>query len=333
MKQLAGIGILLLLILVSTIPINTYSQTSTVPSGELERHAPLLGNTTISIEELEKILASLNSTTTDPKLKQILENMNASLQKGDYNEYEKAREQLNIYLQNISQQENVPFDINTIEKLAVLAATVLNETNGSVDMAKFAQILLDLSKNGTNTPASYEADLNKILNRTSSGQESQQTKTPKIPQVPNISGKPSVNFSYGISVLGVLKYTILLGLLVSAIYLAYRYKHYIDTKLSLLAGKIVSQLKYRRINPRNPREAILFCFERLVNMLSRLGYPRNSWETPREYLGKIRISPITEEKELIATLIERAKYSPREPNSDDAEECQTILRKVEENEL
>ncbi|MCE4606209.1 MAG: DUF4129 domain-containing protein [Desulfurococcales archaeon] len=334
MKQSIGKGIiLLLLILVPITPITTYSQTSPASSNELERHAPILGNTTISIEELQKILASLNSTSTDPELKQILENMNSSLQKGDYGGYEKAREQLNIYLQNMMLRENAPFDMNTIEKLALLASTFINETNGSVDMAKFAKIMSELSENKTSNPAGYESSLNQILNRTNSGEGSRQLNPPKIPQVPGISGKPSVNFSYGISLLDILKYTILLGLLASSVYLLHRYKHYINTKLSFLAGKIIGQYKYRRITPGTPREAILLCFDRLVDMLSRIGYTRNSWETPREYLGKIRIMPLVELRESIAMLIEKAKYSPREPTSKDSEKCQNILRRVEESEF
>ncbi|MCE4614581.1 MAG: DUF4129 domain-containing protein [Desulfurococcales archaeon] len=334
MKQATSIGILaLLMILLASNSIDTYSQSSLTPN-ELERHAPLLGNITVSIEELQKILATLNTTSSNPELNQILEDMNNSLQTRNYENYEKAREALNLYLQNLTQQENVPFDINTIEKLALLASTFLNETNGSVDMAKFAQLLSDLSENKGRNSISYGTDLNRMLNRTGSEQQgSQQSSTPKIPQVPSFTGKPSINFSYGISLLDILKYSILIGLLASGVYLLYRYKHYINAKLSFLTGKIVNRFKYRIYNPQNPKEAIMLCFQQLVKIFSWLGYPMNSWETPREYLSKIRLPPLVETRDTIVELIEKAKYSPREPTGSDAEKCRNILMRVEESEL
>jgi hypothetical protein len=336
LARITSLGVLIvLLISLTSNSIFSYSESSVTPTGELERHAPILGNTTISIEELERILSSLNQTSSDPRLNQILEDMNNSLKNGNYEEYEKAREELNIYLQNLSsQQENIPLDQDTIEKLALLASTFLNETNGYVDMAKFAQTLSQLAGNESNNPSEYEAGLNQLINRTSSREGvGGETNPPKIPQVPTVAVNPNVRVTLGIGLLSILKYSFLIALLGGILYLMYRYKDVIGIKMSVLTGRIVNHFKYRTYSPGNPKEAILYCFQRLVSILSWLGYSMNPWETPREYLSRVSLGPVTGNQDVVVELVEKAKYSPREPTLEEAEKCCSILRRVEESEL
>ena len=305
----------------------TYAQEAPSVSGELERHAPIVGNTTISQAELEKILASLGNNVTDPHISSLLSRMNDSLRSGDYDSYNKAREELKLYLNNLtSSNQELPLDLATIEKLALLASTSLYGQQGVLDSTEFAKLVSEL---GSKSTGGSEAELNNLFNTTSKNQEgSKEENPPSIPQVPRPNAGKVPKLSIGFNLESLAMYLLGIGVLTLVSYFLYRYRSNISRKLISLTGIIVGAIKYREPEPSSPREAIIYCFKRLAATLGWLGYKMASWETPREYLSRVRIGSITPFKERIIRAVEEAKYSPRTPEPREVEECNDILGKV-----
>jgi len=110
--------------------------------------------------------------------------------------------------------------------------------------------------------------------------------------------------------------------------LLYRYRSILSRKLLNIAGRIMETIKFREPEPSNPREAIIYCFKKLAGTLGWLGYRMASWETPREYLSRVKLDSIAPLKERIIRAVEEAKYSPRTPDPSEAEECNEMLNKV-----
>lgn len=304
-----------------------YAQEAPSVSGELERHAPIIGNTTISQAELEKILASLGNNVTDPRISSLLSRMNDSLRSGDYDSYNKAREELKLYLDNLtSSKQELPLDLATIEKLALLASTSLYGQRGVLDSAEFAKLVSEL---GSKSTGSGETGLNNLFNTTSKNQEgNKEENPPSIPQVPRLNAGKVSKLSIGFNLESLAMYLLGIGVLTLVSYFLYRYRSNISRKLLSLTGIIVGAIKYGEPEPSSPREAIIYCFKRLAATLGWLGYKMANWETPREYLSRVRIEGFTPFKEKIIRAVEEAKYSPRTPEPREVEECNDILDRV-----
>ncbi len=303
-----------------------FAQEAPSVSGELERHAPIVGNTTVSQAELEKILASLGNNTVDPRISSLLSRMNESLRSGDYDSYNKAREELKLYLDDLpSNNYEANMDLATIEKLALLASTTLYGRQGVLNSTEFAKIVSELgSKPGG------EAELNNLFNSTGGNQAgSKEGKPPSIPQVPHLNtGGPS-RLSIGLELWSLVLYFLGIVGLAVATYVLYRYRSHFTRKLLGLTGIIIRKIKYREPAPADPRGAIIYCFKLLSEILSWLGYRMASWETPREYLSRVKLEGLAKMRERIIRAVEEAKYSPRTPEPRDVEECDNILRRVD----
>ncbi len=305
----------------------TYAQETPSVSGELERHAPIIGNTTISQAELEKILASLGNNVTDPRISSLLSRMNDSLRAGDYDSYNKAREELKLYLNNLTlNKQELPLDLATIEKLALLASTSLYGQQGVLNSAEFAKLVSEL---GSMSSGGGEAELNNLFNSTNKNQSgSKEEKPPSIPQVPRLNAGKVSKLSIGFNPESFAMYLLGIGVLTAASYFLYRYRSILLRKLLGLTGMMFGAIKYREPEPSNPREAIIYCFKRLTKTLGWIGFKMASWETPREYISRVSLGGFTPFKERIIRAVEKAKYSPRTPEPFEVEECNDILERV-----
>ncbi len=344
------VALLLALLIATASPPILVGATTTTPVDQVwTRHAPIVGNLTLTPEELEKILGSiLNTTVADPRLAEILGDMNASLATGDAEGYNNASARLQEYLTRLS-QEGQPIDIALdpamLEKLALLASTTMQDgTEANADLNLYASFLEQLMESGLLGEAEplggeiTQQDIQQTLE--SMGLDTSraaQEETPidvakSPPPLPSASlpSAPSIS-TQGIKLqlMTVFKIVALFAALLVVSYLAYINRHKLLQVTESITSRVTARAKtWAAQRARTPREAVIRCFEALVSAAARLGYPKNRWETAREYAARLVSKGLGPLALKVAKLYEKARFSNHEVTWKDVEECVSCVREV-----
>lgn len=346
----ARVALLLALLLATASPPILVGDTATTPANQVwTRHAPIVGNLTLTPDELEKLLGSiLNTTVADPRLAEILDDMNASLAAGDAEGYNNASARLQEYLAQAS-QEGQPIDVALdpamLEKLALLASTTMQDgAEASADLNLYASFLEQLMESGLLGEAEplggeiTQEDVQRTLeNMGLDASKAAREETPidvakSPPPLPSASlpSAPSIS-AQGITLhlVTVSKIVALIAALLAASYLAYVNRHKLLQVTGIVTSRVAARAKtWAAQRARTPREAVIRCFEALVSAAARLGYPKNRWETAREYATRLASRGLGPLALRVAKLYEKARFSRHEVTWKDVEECVSCVREV-----
>ncbi len=348
----ARVALLLALLIAAASPPILMGATTTTPADQVwTRHAPIVGNLTLTPEELEKLLGSiLNTTVADPRLAEILSDMNASLAAGDAEGYNDASARLQEYLTQLS-QEGQPIDIALdpamLEKLALLASTTMQdgaEPSANADLNLYASFLEQLMESGLLGEAEplggeiTQEDIQQTLESMGlDASKATQEETPidvarSPPPLPSASlpSAPSIS-TQGITLqlMTVFKIVALFAALLVISYLAYINRHKLLQVTESITSRVTARAKtWAAQRARTPREAVIRCFEALVSAATRLGYPKNRWETAREYAARLASRGLGPLALKVAKLYEKARFSNHEVTWKDVEECVSCVREV-----
>ncbi len=349
MRTQAALLLVLLVVTAASSPHLIGATETTTPEQLWTRHAPIIGNLTLTAEELQQLLGSLLNATTDPELAEILDGMNTSLAMGDEEGYNNATTELQEYLANLSSGEiyaDMVLDPATLEKLALLASTNMQEGGGqaNADLNLYAQFLEQLVESGLlgeAEPLSGELtpeDLVQTLEDMGFNEsETASKKTPlevakSPPPLPSASlpSTPSLS-AQGVTsqLITAFKLIVIFAVIMIASYLAYMHRHRLLQVSERLASRITARAKtWAAQRAKTPRDAIIACFGALVSAASRLGYPKNRWETAKEYASRLASRGFGQAVIKVASLYNKAKFSTHEVTWDDVEECVTCVREV-----
>ncbi len=303
-------------------------------------------NNTALINYLET-LRELNDSTVNSYIDRI----EAALNRGDIDEANRLLSELQGYLNKnysngtgredldkalafVSSVEEVGSNETTIDllKYTVTASKLLNDPNlrdiasklgsgrlSGEDVEYLEKILGTAINLKPGSSASFSEIIggNKLLPRINKPELNPPQFAP-VPSAPKVSS-PSVSATY----IELILYFILLGIIG---YVLYRYRMYFTGyfkpfKQGLARNLYRAALKLKRI-----RDPVAQLYYNWLVIAKSYGYRRAPWETPREFLGKIRDEALRRIGGFVTRIYEEKFYGGREPSRDDIEKANRLLR-------
>ena len=277
-------------------------------------------------EQVLSVIEKLNESVADKRISPVLEELKSSIESGNVESYNEGIEKLRgLLTSKEAQGPTLRISEKDLEALMVLLSSEAVLKNGDFlmkfDQGELLKLMEELGSEGFLKLKSEEVDLGSILKDLDMEPLKEGTESPlSLPSPPSLGlGAPSPDLTP-------LNYQALILTLIVAITPLFVFL-LIKKRRGVISG--IRRVVVRRAIPYgSARERAIFCFKALCEELGRLGYPKESWETHREYSSKMIRTRYSDIVQRAASIYEKAAFSPRELEEGEAEELCCYLEEV-----